>query len=830
MTRRTRRLLLLALFISPTCLASEAPVEDRLADRHRHWLEEVTPIITPAERDAFDTLDRDYRRDAFVERFWKARDPHPETARNEFRDLWDERIEAARQRFGTLADSRAQILLLGGEPRSRLRGSCPDLLLPIEIWAYAPGPHLPRPVTVVFFKERQRQESFRIWSPTESARVLLREGETTLPIEPDGLFAAPVKGCRDGAEIEGHLERAVSAATFRELAVTDPGPEWVAAFLGRSTDLDSAAQTFAARLEITFPGRHRSRTVVQATIAIPFESLLEAGEDQDLRFLVDGEILRHGELFESFRYRFDLPPAPGAAAEVPLVLQRYLRPGDYTLIVRVEDLVGRSFFRETRQLEVPPVSRRPLIEPAAAPATVPGQTPAGPAPTAPPSEDHSITLLRPPAGLHTGNLRVHARTTGEGVAKVAFELDGKRLMSKRRPPWSIEIDLGRAPSRHTLRAVAIDDDGHELATDQILVNAGPQRFAVRLVEPEPGGRYAGSLRARAVVDLPRGSRLDRLEFFLNEKRLSTLFQPPFVQPLPLPDDAAMAYVRAVAYLDDGHSTESVVFINAPAHLDRLDIDLVELYTTVVDRRGRPVEGLAQSDFSVFENDVAQRILRFERAENLPFHAAVVIDTSTSMVSELDQAEKAALTFFQKIVTPRDRAAVLTFNDRPRLVVPFTNSLEMLAGGLAGLHAEGETALHDAVVSTLYHFGGLRGQRAMILLSDGQDSMSQFTFSEALDFARQTGVAIYAIGLDIPSNEHEARNKLMRLSRETGGQYFFISRGAELDRVYQTIEQELRSQYLIAYQSSLTDDDSFRDIEVRLSDPTHTAKTLKGYLP
>ena len=109
-------------------------------------------------------------------------------------------------------------------------------------------------------------------------------------------------------------------------------------------------------------------------------------------------------------------------------------------------------------------------------------------------------------------------------------------------------------------------------------------------------------------------------------------------------------------------------------------------------------------------------------------------------------------------------------------------------------------------------------------------MSQFTFSEALDFARQTGVAIYAIGLDIPSNEHEARNKLMRLSRETGGQYFFISRGAELDRVYQTIEQELRSQYLIAYQSSLTDDDSFRDIEVRLSDPTHTAKTLKGYLP
>ena len=836
MTRRTRRLLLLAVFVTPSWLSSQVLEEGRLADRHRRWLEEVTPLISGVERQAFDALDKDYRRDAFTERFWKVRDPHPETPRNEFRDQWELRLEEARHRFGTLADTRAQVLLLAGEPGFRLHGSCPAHFLPLELWEYPNGPDLPRPVSVVFVRDREHQATFRVWAPEEGLQAILQDEISGPPIDPIEMSGALKKDCLDGEEIALQLERAVSALTLRRLVVKDPDPEWVAAFLGRSTDLGLDAPTFGARLDVTFPGRQRSRTMVQATVRIPVESLLATTAEEGFRFLVDGEVLRQGTLFESFRYRFDLPAESVDGAEIPLVVERYLRPGDYTLILRVEDLLGQSFFRDTRELEVPSVSRQPVVEGATGAVALR----ADPEPTAYPDslvaqsagaiEDHSVTLLRPSIGLHTGNLRVHARTTGGGISKVAFELNGKRLMSKRRPPWSIEVDLGRAPRQHTLKAVAIGEDDLELASDEILLNAGPQRFAVRLVEPEPGGRYTRRLRARAIVDVPRGSRLDRLEFFLNETRLSTLYQAPFAQPLLLPDASEMSYIRAIAYLEDGHSTETVVFINAPAHLDRMDIDLVELYTTVVDRRGRPVEGLSETDFAVFENKVAQQLLRFERAEDLPFHAAVVIDTSTSMVTELDQAEKAALAFFEKIVTPRDRAAVLTFNDRPKLVVPFTSSLEVLAGGLAGLEAEGETALHDSVVYTLYHFGGLRGQRAMILLTDGQDSLSQYSFEESLDFARQTGVAIYAIGLDIPTNEHEARSKLMRFSRETGGQYFFINRGTELDRVYQTIERELRSQYLIAYQSSLENDRSFREIDVRLSDPSLTAKTIKGYKP
>jgi VWFA-related protein len=146
-----------------------------------------------------------------------------------------------------------------------------------------------------------------------------------------------------------------------------------------------------------------------------------------------------------------------------------------------------------------------------------------------------------------------------------------------------------------------------------------------------------------------------------------------------------------------------------------------------------------------------------------------------------------------------------------------------------MEATGETALHDSVVFTLYHFGGLRGQRAIILLTDGEDSISHYSFEEALDFARESGVAVYTIGLDISSRAHEARSKMMRISNETGGQSFFISRASQLDQVYRTIELELRSQYLLAYQSTLQGDD-FRRVKVEMSDPSLKAKTIRGYDP
>jgi VWFA-related protein len=253
----------------------------------------------------------------------------------------------------------------------------------------------------------------------------------------------------------------------------------------------------------------------------------------------------------------------------------------------------------------------------------------------------------------------------------------------------------------------------------------------------------------------------------------------------------------------------------------------------VDGRGRPVEGLDRSDFKVYEDGVEQEVRRFELVKDVPIYAGVLLDTSGSMGDQgggkMEAAVRGALNFFENVITPKDRAAVITFADQPALAVRFTNQQEVLAGGLAGLTPAGDTALHDSIVYALYYFGGLKGKRAIVVLSDGQDYGSKYTFAETLEYARRSGVAIYTIGIDL--KDFETRTKLQRLSEETGGRAYFVGVTGDLTRIFEEVEKELRSQYLLAYQSSNQGrDEKFRAVEIKMERPGLEAKTVRGYYP
>jgi VWFA-related protein len=448
--------------------------------------------------------------------------------------------------------------------------------------------------------------------------------------------------------------------------------------------------------------------------------------------------------------------------------------------------------------------------------------------TTPPAA-HSVRLLEPPEGLHVGPLRVGAVVEGPEVARVQFLLDGRVVLAKRRPPFSIELDLGDAPRPHDVTAVAYDASGRELARDRLRVNGGPHRFSVRLISPVQGQRYQGPVRARAEPTLPIGEPLERVDFFLGEEPAGSVSEVPYAVDLEIPS-GEQTYVRVAATLADGSVAEDLVSINAKVDMEELEISFVELFTTVLDRRRKPVDGLTRDAFVVVEDGLTQRVRRFERVLDRPVHVGVLLDTSTSMIDELLETRRAALEFFSRILRPRDRATVITFADRPEVKVPFTSDLELLAAGLDDLVAEGETTLYDSLAFSLYYFGGLSGKRALVVLTDGRDSQSGFDQREVIEFAQRLGVAVYPIGVDIGSRDFEAESGLRRLATATGGSAFFIQKARQLDSVYERIEAELRSQYLLGYQSTSTAPDVFRRVEVEIATEGLTVHTIPGYHP
>jgi VWFA-related protein len=592
-----------------------------------------------------------------------------------------------------------------------------------------------------------------------------------------------------------------------------PDPGWVAVFRAAGTDPPEGGVPVPGELSLRFaPGGNGDTTLVMV-LDLPRDGFRVVPGDDDPRreIVVDGEILRGKDLHDHFRYRFEIP---GAEAPERLVLpvERPLAPGPYRLRLRARDAGGPGYYRDQRDVLVPAATgHAATTEPA------PGRT--------------TIRIQPLPEELLTGTVRILAEASGERIDRVRFDLDGREVLSKGRPPYAVEIDLGQKPRRRTVRVTALDAAGREVASDEVALNVGPHRFTIRLIDPRPGSGSASPLRATAVVEVPRGEQLERVELFLDDTRLATLYQPPYTLLLPAASTGGpLSHVRVVAHLVGGASAEDLVFLDAPEGLDAVDIQMIELYTTVLDRRGRPVPGLERRDFRVLEDGREQEVLRFLPSPEVPLHAGILLDTSTSMAERIDEAEAAALGFFYQILEDRDRAAVITFDESPRLRVPFTNRKDVLAGGLADLGVAGETALYDSLVYALYYFSGIRGRRALLLLSDGEDVRSRYRFEDALELARRTGVTIYTVGIDLPPDAHEARTVLTKLASETGGRSFSVDRTSGLEQVHRVIETELRAQYLLAYQSDATDRDRYREVRVVLDDPRLKARTLAGYYP
>ncbi|HEX3131185.1 MAG TPA: VWA domain-containing protein [Thermoanaerobaculia bacterium] len=836
---------MIAGVLLPAALAAQSSDPVLWPEPQRAFLQDGPGLLLSAEqRREFLSLD-ETGRESFLERFLV--DPIPATPINELAEGIARRRRLA---FESLppGDARAQLVFLLGKPDEARVIDCGSTFRPLEIWTYG----LPPNQRTFILYRAAADEPFRVWLPIDSKRALYTPDMANWIYDwtaigmggkrIDRRFCPQSADVDELTGIDGLRSRPAEKADVpKERNYHWTAPEDRVSELARPKDLAAWAKKAAEAvvppepprlavetLDMDFPDRREQRMVSRILIGLRPPGAeggvaLAADEGKTkIKLLVDGVIEREGSAFDALRVRYRLPvPEQGPIA---LFLERTLRPDESFLMrLTIRDEVSGAETRVVRGFRVPSKPEVRLA-PKAALAAARGEI-------LPPGIGgrDSVLLMPPIDEVMLGTWRADAMVSGDRIAKVVFLVDGEAQLSRTRPPYSAEVRLSSFPREQVVRVECYDSAGELVAADQVTVNQTRGAFRVTVAEPAEGAKIArrgARALVRAEVTVPEDRRVESVEMKVNDRLVATLTSPPWQAEVDVPDEE-IVHLAVSAELDDGHRTEAVRFLRAPENLEHVEVNLVELYTTVTDATGSLIRGLTADDFQVLEAGRPQQIARFELVENLPLTLGFAIDTSVSMASSLSEAQRAAEGFLRKL-QPHDRAFAVGFSSRPYLVMPPTDDLEAVSQSLEGLSAMGRTAIHDGLITSLYYFRGYRGQRALILLTDGEDTSSNTPWEKALEYARRSGVAIYTVGLNVPAISMEVRNHLSELAEATGGRVFYVERADELAGVYGEIEHELRSRYYLAYNSDRPEDEGFRPVEVKVK--RGRARTMRGYYP
>lgn len=262
---------------------------------------------------------------------------------------------------------------------------------------------------------------------------------------------------------------------------------------------------------------------------------------------------------------------------------------------------------------------------------------------------------------------------------------------------------------------------------------------------------------------------------------------------------------------------------------RIDSSVVLVNASIKDASGRNAGGLRKDQFKIFEDGVEQRIEYFS-AEETPFAAVILLDTSGSMEQRVSMARAAAIRFLDGL-RDSDSAAIYRFDSKITLVQPFSNSRD-IAEAAFDLKADGMTRMNDAIHEAAVELSKRQEKRrAIIVLSDGQDTMSGRSADKALRSAMSADIAIYTIDMSPTGDSKRAQNQgvLKNLAEKSGGTFVSTPGGAAMREAFEKIVEELGVQYTLGYSPLNTKKDGkWRSIELRVAKPNLTIRTRKGY--
>lgn len=288
---------------------------------------------------------------------------------------------------------------------------------------------------------------------------------------------------------------------------------------------------------------------------------------------------------------------------------------------------------------------------------------------------------------------------------------------------------------------------------------------------------------------------------------------------------------------------------------KVDVDLVNLFFSVRDKKNAYIANLTQNDFEIFEDGKRQQVKFFSKETDLPLTIGLLVDVSRSQEALIEEERRASYRFFSQVLRQKDMAFIISFGADSELLQDFTNSLPLLQKGLgairlnagvSGMSPTGSTVpvpgggrgtvLYEAVwLAAQEKLRGEVGRKALVIITDGVDVGSRIKIEKAVEEAQKSDAIIYGILFEDPRYTSwqyggmSGEGPLKRMAEETGGRVFRVDRRNTLEDIYTMIQQEMRSQYSASYTpSNQARDGGFRRIEIRTPNRDHKVQVRKGY--
>ncbi len=309
--------------------------------------------------------------------------------------------------------------------------------------------------------------------------------------------------------------------------------------------------------------------------------------------------------------------------------------------------------------------------------------------------------------------------------------------------------------------------------------------------------------------------------------------PPANQaPSPSPQASPQSSGQAPAQPNSGNGD---IQAEEPVSTIRTTTNEVRVVFTVTDKHGHYIKDLKQADFKVIDDKKPAELRSFHSETDLPLEVGLLIDASNSVRDRFKFEQEAAIEFLNGTIRRGyDEAFIVGFDVTPEVVQDFTDNTESLSIGVRSLRAGGGTAMYDALYfacrdKLLKHEQTRQVRRAIILLSDGEDNQSHVTREEAIEMAARAETIVYTISTNISGMKGAGDKTLERIADATGGRAFFPFQMREVSDAFSSIQEELRSQYAVAYKpENFLADGRYRTIEIQAPGKGFKVRTRKGY--